>query len=88
MIRQYRENFASSRRVLNEAQKHLEERTERERKAQQDFSAIHQELGVLPSAVYRSYCRSCWPGVSLEDDLVYDSIYGSKPAGSHSDNSE
>jgi hypothetical protein len=88
MIKQYRENFASSQRVLNEAQKKLEERTERERKAQQDFGAIQQELGVLPSAVYRSYCRSCWPGVSLEDDLVYDSIYGGKPADSHNDNSE
>jgi len=49
MIRQYQENFASSQRVLNEAQKKLEERTERERKAQQDFSAIQQELMKLQS---------------------------------------
>ena len=49
MIRQYRENYASSQRVLNDAQKKLEERTERERMAQLNFSAIQQELIKLQS---------------------------------------
>lgn len=49
MIRQYRENYASSQRVLNEAQKKLEERTERERRAQQEFNVIQLELMKLQS---------------------------------------
>jgi hypothetical protein len=42
------------------------------------------KLGVPPNAVH----RSCWSGVSLEDDLVHDSVSSNKPAHSHNGHSE
>ncbi len=48
-IKQYRENYASSQKVLSDAQNRLRERTERERRAQEQFHAIQQQLESLES---------------------------------------